>query len=152
MDIRKRRDPRNLLNRIYLGQNGFVSVQRDRRSLLVLFQQTGERFLSERGGHDCRHYHQLGVYSPYVDKERCRPRRDWVLGRMLKQGWISEEQLLMVQAQPVETSGFENYAKRAPYFLDYLAQQLKALYPEEVLDQFGTVDIHHPGYTGADGR
>jgi hypothetical protein len=47
-----------------------------------------------------------------------------VLGRMLKQRWISRKQL-QVQAQPAETSGFERLCEESPYFLDYLAQQLR---------------------------
>ena len=125
------------LNEIYLGQNGSVSVNGIGEASLFYFnKQVSELSLNE-GATIAAIIRAPGAYSPYADKERCQQRRDWVLRRMLKQGWISEEQLLMVQAQPVETSGFENYAKRAPYFLDYLAQQLKVLYSEEVLTSFG---------------
>jgi penicillin-binding protein 1B len=125
------------LNEIYLGQNGSVSVNGIGEASLFYFnKQVSELSLNE-GATIAAIIRAPGVYSPYVDKERCQHRRDWVLGRMLKQGWISEEELLIVQAQPLQTSGFENYAKKAPYFLDYLAQQLKALYPEEVLTSLG---------------
>jgi penicillin-binding protein 1B len=125
------------LNEIYLGQKGSVSVNGIGEASLFYFSKPVSELTLIEGATIAAVIRAPGVYSPYVDKERCQQRRDWVLGRMQKQGWVSEEQLLKAQSQPVETSGFENYAKRAPYFVDYLAQQLKALYPEEVLTSFG---------------
>ena len=125
------------LNEIYLGQNGSVSVNGIGEASFFYFnKQVSELSLIE-GATIAAIIRAPGVYSPYVDTERCQQRRDWVLTRMQKQGWVSEEELLSALARPVETSGFEHYAKRAPYFLDYLAQQLKVLYSEEVLTSFG---------------
>ena len=56
VDIRKRRDPRDLSQRNLSRSERVCLSQRHRRSLFVLFQQTGERAVSDRGGHDCRHY------------------------------------------------------------------------------------------------
>ena len=60
-----------------------------------------------------------------------------VLQAMHKQGWISDQELETVSAMPVTVAGFSVYANKAPYFIDYLADQLKALYSPETLSSLG---------------
>ena len=47
---------------------------------------------------------------------------------MHTKGWLSQEDLKADLRVPVKTVGFTVHGKKAPYFVDYLAQQLKTLY------------------------
>ncbi len=125
------------LNEIYLGQKGSVSVNGIGEASFFYFNKPVTDLSLDEGATIAAMIRAPGIYSPYQDKDRCQQRRNWVLRRMRRQGWISEEQLMAAQARPVEMAELEHYAKKAPYFLDYLAQQLKTLYPEEVLASLG---------------
>lgn len=76
-------------------------------------------------------------YSPYIDKDRCRKRRNIVLNAMYEQGWISDEELKMALPLPVEAVGYASYGKKAPYFMDYLSEQLNVLYSPQDLSSLG---------------
>ncbi|MBU0768821.1 MAG: hypothetical protein KJ687_07000, partial [Proteobacteria bacterium] len=75
--------------------------------------------------------------SPYVDKDRCQKRRNMVLNAMYEQGWISDEELKMALPLPVEAVGYASYGKKAPYFVDYLSEQLTVLYSSQDLSSLG---------------
>jgi len=77
------------------------------------------------------------IYSPYVDMEACRARRNSVLKAMLKEGWLSAGELRNLAAEPVRTSGFRIAPRKAPYFIDYLYKQLNTLYSKEDLSSLG---------------
>ena len=77
------------------------------------------------------------IYSPYVDAEACRERRNMVLRAMLKEGWLSAGELRSLSAEPVRTSGFRIAPRKAPYFVDYLYKQLNTFYSKEDLSSLG---------------
>jgi penicillin-binding protein 1B len=76
-------------------------------------------------------------YSPYIDKDRCQKRRNIVLNAMYEQRWISDEELEMAMPLPVEAVGYASYGKKAPYFMDYLSEQLTMLYSPQDLSSLG---------------
>lgn len=76
-------------------------------------------------------------YSPYVDKNRCKKRRNVVLNAMYEQGWISDEELKTTLPLPVKAVGYASYGKKAPYFMDYLSDQLAVLYSPQDLTSLG---------------
>lgn len=65
------------------------------------------------------------VYSPHINSEAARNRRNVVLGKMMDQGYISvqeRDQAVAEQIALAPYSGpYENY--RAPYFVDYVIHQ-----------------------------
>jgi penicillin-binding protein 1B len=73
-------------------------------------------------------------YSPYVDKKRSLSRRNLVLNALHKAGWISDEELRVAIDAPANTIGFRDYGKKAPYFIDYLSEQLTTLYAPYFID------------------
>jgi penicillin-binding protein 1B len=77
------------------------------------------------------------LYSPYVDRERCRRRRNDVLDNMLRQGWIDAGEHRRAKAAPVTPFGYRVYGRKAPYFAGYLTEQLRELYPEQALSSLG---------------
>jgi penicillin-binding protein 1B len=125
------------LNEIYLGQKASISINGFGEASHFYFgKPVSELSLAEAAA--------LGglirapnLYSPYIDRERCEERKDLVLQTMYRHGWIAQEQLRTALDQRVIPAGFESYTRKAPYFMDYLSQQLSALYPAEALTHLG---------------
>ncbi len=125
------------LNEIYMGQNASEAINGIGEASIFYFgKPVNELSLAEAatlGGLIRAPNH----YSPYVDKNRCRMRRNVVLKAMYKQGWISDEELKTTLPLPVKTAGYTSYGKKAPYFVDYLSDQLTALYSPQDLSSLG---------------
>jgi penicillin-binding protein 1B len=125
------------LNEIYLGQKESVSINGIGEASYFYFgKPVAELSLSE-GAVLAGLIRAPNLFSPYIDKNRCQTRRDSVLEAMHKHQWLTAEQLKAAVATPLATSGYEAYVRRAPYFMDYLSQQLGSLYPPEVLTSLG---------------
>ena len=56
---------------------------------------------------------------------------------MHQNDWLSPTALQKALLQPIHTAGFQRYRRQAPYFMDYLAHQLKELYSPEALSSMG---------------
>jgi membrane peptidoglycan carboxypeptidase len=76
-------------------------------------------------------------YSPYRNIKRCRSRRDSVLQAMYRWGWATEAALQNALKQPIKAVGFTASDTKAPYFIDYLTEQLNTLYRPEDLSSLG---------------
>ncbi|MEL6858079.1 MAG: penicillin-binding protein 1A [Pseudomonadota bacterium] len=80
-----------------------------------------------------------GRVNPYTNPERVLVRRNYVLNRMVDDGYISQEQADDAKAQPLNTTkrlyGPEYAA--ATYFVQELRKQLIELYGEDELEQGG---------------
>ncbi|MBI3988955.1 MAG: PBP1A family penicillin-binding protein [candidate division NC10 bacterium] len=76
-------------------------------------------------------------YSPIVDKERAKRRREHVLNRMEDLGFITKEQALTASKAPFDESRFNPTRNLAPYFVEEIRQRLE--------DQYGTYALYHGG-------
>ena len=76
-------------------------------------------------------------YSPYLDPAAAQGRRDTVLGQMRDQGYIDATAYQAAVASPVKTTGLKRASKIAPYFVEYLKQQLVTLYGEDMVYRGG---------------
>ncbi|NIQ38521.1 MAG: PBP1A family penicillin-binding protein [Proteobacteria bacterium] len=133
----KRRILEIYLNEIYLGQKGQVSINGVGEASYFYFgKPAGELSLGEAAT-IAGLIKAPNHYSPYVDGEASRIQRDNVLHGMVKNGWLSGEEMEAALSLPVETVGFTTYGKKAPYFIDYLSQQLLGLYQPESLSSLG---------------
>lgn len=68
-------------------------------------------------------------YSPYVSPERAKERRNLVLEKMSEAGFITRQQMVKAQGEPIKLAGKKpktGVAFRAPYFTDYAIRQLIA--------------------------
>ncbi|MCA8900478.1 MAG: penicillin-binding protein 1A [Hyphomonas sp.] len=90
-----------------------------------------------------------GKVNPYTNPERLVQRRNYVLGRMVEDGYITQEEADEALAKPLETTprlkGPEYAA--ATYFVQELRRDLIKSYGEETLEQGGlsirsTIDTH----------
>lgn len=125
------------LNEIYLGQKVSVAVSGIGEASLFYFGKSVNDLSLVEAASIAGLIRAPNYYSPYINKERCRKRRNLVLNAMHKKGWISDEELEAALPQPVKTAGYASYGKKAPYFIDYLSDQLRLLYSPQDLTSLG---------------
>jgi 1A family penicillin-binding protein len=125
------------LNEIYLGQMGSIAISGIGEAALFYFGKPVSQLTIDEGAVIAGLIRAPNIYSPYVDKNRSELRRNAVLQAMHQQRWISQDELNDALSRPLLPSGYENYERRAPYFVDYVAQQLSGLYPPEALTSLG---------------
>lgn len=78
-----------------------------------------------------------GRYSPYLDPIAGKSRRDTVLGQMRDQGYVDASAYQTAVASPIKTTGLKRGSKVAPYFVEYLKDQLIKLYGEDLVYRGG---------------
>ncbi len=125
------------LNEIYLGQKGSDSVNGIGEASHFYFGKPVSGLSLDEAATIAGLIKSPNSYSPYVDEKRSLERRNVVLWAMHKNGWISDKQLHAALASSLDTAGYKAHGKKAPYFVDCLCFQLKALYPPEVLTSMG---------------
>ncbi len=125
------------LNEIYLGQKGSVAVNGIGEAAYFYFGKPVQELSLSEAATIAGLIKAPNHYSPYIDKTACRRRRNFILTAMQSKGWISDAQLQTHTKTPVLTAGYTIYGKQAPYFIDYLAQQLTTLYKPEELTSLG---------------
>ncbi len=125
------------LNEIYLGQKGSVAIHGVGAASRFYFgKPVGELSLGEAATM-AGLIKAPNLYSPYLEKERCRQRRNAVLDLMYRSGTISRQTLSAELPLPVVSIGYTAYGRKAPYFIDYLSRQLSELYPGDALSSLG---------------
>ena len=125
------------LNEIYWGTNSGVNLMgvgaaawayfgKEARDLSLCESAVLAGMISSPGG-----------YSPVRKPERSRARRDWVLGRMVKLGWLQADRGRQALDQPLCVSPQPVTVHRAPYFGDRMATEVAARFGVSVLDDVG---------------
>lgn len=76
--------------------------------------------------------------SPFVDKERARQRRNYVLDRMAEEGFVTREQAEAAKARPVEVVDRRGRTNAlAPHFLEEVRKYLETKYGAKLLYEGG---------------
>ncbi len=78
-----------------------------------------------------------GTYSPYLDPEEARDRRDTVLGQMLELDFISSEEHKTAETEEMALAGLADNSARAPYFIEYIKHQLTEEYGADMVYRSG---------------
>ncbi|MEA3438384.1 MAG: transglycosylase domain-containing protein, partial [Thermodesulfobacteriota bacterium] len=125
------------LNEIYLGQKGSVSINGVGEASSFYFDKPVSKLSLPESATIAGLIKGPNHYSPYIDKSRCRERRNMVLNAMHRKGWIAGDKLKTALSTKVKAAGFNLQEKKAPYFIDYLSRQIETLYPNEVLNSLG---------------
>ncbi len=71
-----------------------------------------------------------GRYSPYLEPENAEERRATVLAQMLSEGYIDQAAHDQAVASPIELEGIKARSARAPYFVEWIKEQLIAKFGE----------------------
>ncbi|MBT8372620.1 MAG: PBP1A family penicillin-binding protein, partial [Deltaproteobacteria bacterium] len=125
------------LNEIYLGQKGPVAINGVGEAAYFFFGKPVNELSRAEAATIAGLIKAPNTYSPYKNKERCRNRRNAVLAAMHTKDWISEKDLKADLKLPITVAGYMVHGKKAPYFVDYLEQQLRTLYRPESLTNLG---------------
>jgi penicillin-binding protein 1B len=125
------------LNEIYLGQKGSASINGIGEAAFFYFGKLVSDLTLSESAVLAGLIKSPGQYSPFADKKISTERRDMVLKAMRENDMICESDLQNALAAPVRTAAYSQTNKKAPYFMDYLSQQLREMYPPEVLRGMG---------------
>jgi len=125
------------LNEIYLGQKGSVSINGIGEAADFYFGKPVQDLSLSEAAAIAGLIKAPNTYSPYVNMEACQTRKNSVLASMLKNGWITDESYQAEKEIAVKPAGYTVYGNKAPYFIDYLTEQLKTLYRPEDLATLG---------------
>jgi len=77
------------------------------------------------------------IYSPYRNMKKALRRRNQILHKMRREGFIDEKTQLLAQKENITLAGYTILPKKAPYFIDFLKQQLVKNYSKEDLEMGG---------------
>lgn len=127
------------LNEIYLGQDGSASVMGMRAAARYYFSKDPADLTLAQSATLAGIIRGPGVYSPFHDLEASRVRRDWVLGRMLANGYISEAAYQNALAEPLVPVKSSSAAERRDnaYYVAEVVRQLIPRYGGDVLYRNG---------------
>jgi penicillin-binding protein 1B len=125
------------LNEIYLGQKGSVAINGVGEAAYFYFGKPVKQLTLSEAAVIAGLIKAPNHYSPYRDITRCRSRRDAVLQAMHRWEWITQATLQTALEQPITAVGFIVSGTKAPYFIDYLAEQLNTLYRPQDLSSLG---------------
>jgi penicillin-binding protein 1B len=132
------------LNEMYLGQRGTLAVRGMGSAGSVYFRKEIHQLTLAEAALLAGMIRAPNSYSPVLNPDRARQRRDLVLARMSELGQISERDLQEARRQPVRVQAAPTTAQRAPYFADYLRQELEQRLGDAVGDAgriFTTLDL-----------
>ncbi len=125
------------LNEIYLGQRGASSVSGVAEAAKYYFAKNVNQLSIGESALLAGMIRLPSEYNPLKHKDNAEARRNFVLKRLFDAGLITEEQYAGAKAEPIIPTKPVVRVGRAPYFIDFVKQQLKDLYPREVLQSEG---------------
>ncbi len=125
------------LNEIYFGQKGSISINGVGEAASFYFAKSVKDLTLPESATLAGMIKAPNVYSPYIHPERSRVRRNWVMASMHELGWLSLEDLKKYQSLPIKTAEYRPAFRKAPYFVDYVADQLAQMYSPEDLASLG---------------
>jgi penicillin-binding protein 1B len=125
------------LNEIYFGQKGSVSINGIGEASDFYFGKPAEQLTVDESAVLAGLIKAPNRYSPYHDPKLCQARRNQILKAMVKEDWLSDAHYHQFSSLPIRTAGYRKYGKRAPYFMDFVHEQLSILYPKESLSSLG---------------
>ncbi|MCP4373747.1 MAG: penicillin-binding protein 1B, partial [Deltaproteobacteria bacterium] len=81
------------LNEIYLGQKGSVSINGVGEASSFYFDKPVKKLSLPEAATIAGLIKGPNHYSPYIDKSRCKSRRNMVLNAMHRKGWVTDDKL-----------------------------------------------------------
>src|SRR3989338_808210 len=125
------------LNEIYLGQRGPSSVMGVAEASKHYFGKEIHQITLGEAALLAGSIRSPNAYSPSQNSKRAMERRNFILGRMLENELISEEEYNIAIYEKITAPKQKLKPIRAPYFIDFVKWQLADFYPPEVLETEG---------------
>jgi penicillin-binding protein 1B len=113
------------LNEIYLGQRGGLAVRGVGAAARAYFRKEIHQLTPAEAATVAGMVRAPNSYSPIVNPERARARRDVVLARMRELGTLSGADFETARSLPVRVPAGAVTAQPAPYFVDYVRLDLE---------------------------
>jgi penicillin-binding protein 1B len=123
------------LNEIYLGQRGPLAVRGVGAAARAYFGKEVHQLTLGEGALLAGMTRAPNTYSPAVNPGRARERRDVVLVRMRELGFIADADLETAREERVGVRGVAGLGQPAPYFTDFVRQEVEQLFSEDSLDR-----------------
>jgi penicillin-binding protein 1B len=121
------------LNEIYLGQRGSISINGVGEAARLYFRKNTTELTVAEAALLAGLIRAPHLYSPYKHPERALDRRNRVLAAMRDEGFLSDEQFQRTGRLPLRVEAVTLEINRAPYFVDFLREQLLQRYSLEDL-------------------
>jgi penicillin-binding protein 1B len=125
------------LNESYWGQQGSASVIGLAEAAHFYFGKEASELSVAEAATLAVIIRNSSYYSPYRNPDLLLERRDTVLSGMQEEGWLRENDYAEALKTPLEAVGYTARSRQAPYFTDYLTDQLTELYSTETLTTEG---------------
>ena len=125
------------INEIYLGQRGASSVSGVAEAAKYYFAKNVDQLTVGECALLAGMIRLPSEYNLLKHKDKAEARRNFVLKRLLDAKLINDEEYEKAKAEPIISPKPVVRAGRAPYFIDFVKQQLKDLYPQEILQSEG---------------
>ena len=118
------------LNEMYLGQRGSQAIRGVSSAARAYFGKETHQLTLAESALLAGMARAPNSYSPAVNSERARQRRDVVLARMHELGRIGGGDYAQARREPVRVQPSVRAAQGAPYFVDYVEQEIEQRLPD----------------------
>ena len=124
------------LNEIYLGRGAYGVAA----AALEYFNKTLDELTTAEIGYLAALPKAPNNYQPNRNYDAAIERRNWVIGRMEEDGYITEEEAETAQAEPITVSSHDrSQFISAPYFAEQVRREVRKLYGEDSLYEGGLI-------------
>jgi penicillin-binding protein 1A len=117
------------LNQVYFGR-GAYGIQQAAR---IYFSKNVSELTLAESAMLAGLIRSPAYYSPIKNYDRAIKRRNLVLKRMLQLGYISKEEYEQAISEPLIVGYYKIPSATAPYFIEYIREQLESEFPSELL-------------------
>ena len=130
------------LNDVSLGQRGSFAIHGVAEAARLFFAKDISNVSVAEAATIAGVIQSPSRLSPFNNPERAKERRNVVIRAMADTGFISEESAERAVREPLQMVARALEAE-APYFVDYISQELQAKYPAAgAVDVYTTLDVH----------
>ncbi|MBI5181319.1 MAG: PBP1A family penicillin-binding protein [Nitrospirae bacterium] len=125
------------INEIYLGQRGSVGIFGFGEAARFYFSKEVSQLTLAESALLSGLIRSPNSYSPYVNINKARARRNLVLSKMMEMEKITNDEYKAALSEQIVMREYQIKDNDAPYFVDYVKKQLQENYPESVLTSEG---------------
>jgi penicillin-binding protein 1B len=124
-------------NQIYMGQRGSFTINGMGEAAEAYFNKDVKNLTLPESALLAGMIQRPNYFNPYRNKEACLKRRNLVLDSMVETGAISQPEADKAKAAGLTLSAPNVEASDAPYFVDFVKDNLLQRYTEEQLNEDG---------------
>jgi penicillin-binding protein 1B len=128
------------LNDVYLGNRGSFALHGVAEAARIFFGKDVSNLTLSEAALIAGVIQNPYLHSPFVNRERAKERRNLVLSAMAEADYITRDAATRAQSDPI-TVVQRSVDNEAPYFVDYLGEQLQAQFPG-ITQRAGSLDIY----------